>query len=262
MKSMFINYFSSKRLGKQVVCMGLACVMTGLGTFSLRAGESVSSASEIQQRVLTGVVKDAAGQSLPGVNVIVKGTTTGTITDLDGKYSVRIPGDQTFLQFSFIGYVTREIAVGSQATLDITLEESAIKIDEVVVTALGMKRQTKALAYSSTEVRASELGKSTEINVMNSLAGKVAGVDISTLGTGIAGSSKVMIRGNTTINRDNNPLYVVDGISIDRSSTSAGGRDFGDALNAINSDDIETMSVLKGAAATALYGSRAATGLF
>ena len=134
-------------------------------------------------------------------------------------------------------------------------------MEEVVVTALGIKRQTKALSYSAAEVRGDDVQKVPEINVMNTLQGKIAGVDINISGTGAAGSSRVTIRGNTSISRDNNPLYVIDGVPITRASSSYGGRDLGDALTTLNPNDIETMSILKGAAATALYGSRASNGV-
>jgi TonB-linked SusC/RagA family outer membrane protein len=216
----------------------------------------------LAQKAVTGKVIGASDKlPLTGVTVLVKGTAVGTLTDIDGKYSLNVPNNQATLQFSFVGFGSQEIVVGDKSVIDVTLSESMLAMDEVVVTALGIKRQVKALSYSATEVKGDEVSKVPDINVMNTLQGKIAGVDINISGTGAAGSSQVTIRGNTSISRDNNPLYVIDGVPITRGSSSIGGRDLGDALTTINPNDIESMSVLKGAAATALYGSRASNGV-
>ena len=229
-----------------------------LSALLLLAGVQVSFA----QRSVTGtVISSADNLPLPGVSVVIKGTTTGTTTGADGKYAIQVPDNQAVLIFSFVGFTSQEITVGDQSTLNVTLAESITQMEEVVVTALGIKRQTKALSYSAAEVRGDDVQKVPEINLMNTLQGKIAGVDINIAGTGAAGSSRVTIRGNTSISRDNNPLYVIDGVPITRASSSYGGRDLGDALTTINPNDIETMSILKGAAATALYGSRASNGV-
>ncbi|MDR2533772.1 MAG: SusC/RagA family TonB-linked outer membrane protein [Tannerellaceae bacterium] len=214
------------------------------------------------QKRITGVVTDASGQPVIGANILEKGTTNGAITDLDGRFSLNV-ADRALLVISYIGFNTQEVAVGNRTNLEISLAESALNLDEVVVTALGIKRQAKALAYSSAEVKGDDLEQTSDVNVMNTLAGKIAGVNISTLGTGIAGSSQVLIRGNTTINGNSNPMYVIDGVQINLSTVSANSRnrDFGDILNTLNMDDVESISVLKGAAATALYGSQAANGV-
>lgn len=232
--------------------------ITMLLVFLLFAGLQVVLA----QKSITGTVTGSADNlSLTGVTVLVKGTTTGSLTDLDGKYSIQVPSNQSILQFSFIGFTTQEVIVGTQTVVNLTMKEAMLQMDEVVVTALGIKRSVKALSYSSNEVKGDDFVKAPDINVMNTLQGKIAGVDINISGTGTAGSSIVTIRGNTSISRDNNPLYVVDGVPIARNSSSTGGRDLGDALTTINPNDIETMSILKGAAATALYGSRASNGV-
>ena len=211
----------------------------------------------LAQRTVTGTVTSSADNSvLAGVTVLLKGTTTGIVTDADGKYSVQVPDNSSVLVFSFIGYASQEITVGSQTAIDVSMAETMLQMNEVVVTALGIKRPTKALSYAAAEVKGNEIQKTPELNLMNSLQGKIAGVDINMSGTGAAGSSRVTIRGNTSISRDNNPLYVIDGVPITRASSSIGGRDLGDALTTLNPNDIESMSVLKGAAATALYGSR------
>lgn len=216
----------------------------------------------LAQKTITGKVSVAAeNQPVSGATVRVKGTLIGVLTDDEGKYSIQVPNNQSSLQFSFVGYTPQEIVVGDQTVINITLVESMTSMDEVVVTALGIKRQVKALSYSATEVKGDDFRKAPEINVMNTLQGKIAGVDINIGGTGAAGSSRVTIRGNTSISRDNNPLYVIDGVPITRASSSIGGRDLGDALTTLNPNDIENMSILKGAAATALYGSRASNGV-
>jgi len=230
--------------------MLLLCATTWLGTMGVRAND-LPVASEIQQKTLTGVITDASGLGLPGVNVLVKGTTIGVTTDLDGKYSVRVPDASAVIQFSFIGYTTQEIPVGTQAIINVKLEESVIRMEEVVVTALGMKRQAKSLSYSATEVKGDELGQTSDVNIINSLQGKIAGVSIDVYGSGLGTSkSSVIIRGNTRVTGEAEPMYVVDGMPASSS-----------ALTTINAGDIESMNVMKGAAATALYGSRASNGL-
>ena len=216
----------------------------------------------LAQKTVSGTVTGATDNlPLTGVTILVKGTTVGNTTDADGKYSIQVPDNQATLLFSFVGFASQEVVVGNQTVINLTLSESMLAMDEVVVTALGIKRQVKALSYSATEVKGDDFRKAPDINLMNSLQGKIAGVDINIGGTGAAGSSRVTIRGNTSISRDNNPLYVVDGVPITRASSSIGGRDLGDALTTINPNDIESMSILKGAAATALYGSRASNGV-
>jgi TonB-linked outer membrane protein, SusC/RagA family len=208
---------------------------------------------------VSGTVIDTEGEPLIGASVLTKGTTSGIITDENGKYSITVPNRNSILVFSYVGYSPREVTVGTQTTINVTL--SGVELEEVVVTALGIKRQTKALSYSATEMKGEVIATTPELNVMNSLQGLVAGVDISSLGTGAAGSSSVTIRGNTSISRDNNPMYVIDGVPIMRNARSNSSRDLGDALTTLNPNDIESLNVLKGAAATALYGSRASNGV-
>jgi TonB-linked SusC/RagA family outer membrane protein len=218
-------------------------------------------AAEQQQLVRRGRVTDVNGEPLPGVSIVITGTTTGTTTDADGNYSIAIPNEQATLRFSFVGYVARNVPAGTQQVLNLTLEESVVMLEETVVTALGMRRDVRALSYSSAQVSGADIEQSPEINIMNSLEGMVAGVFINNLGTGAAGSSSVSIRGNSSISRGAQPLYIVDGVPIERFSRSERGRDLGDALTMINPNDIESMNILKGAAATALYGSRASNGV-
>jgi TonB-linked SusC/RagA family outer membrane protein len=209
---------------------------------------------------IKGTVRDETSVVI-GANILEKGTTNGTVSDLNGEFSLTV-SPNTVLIISYIGYIEQQIQVGaSSTTLNLVLKEDRQQLEEVVVTALGIKRQTKTLSYSATEVKGDDLQNIPEKNLMNSLQGMIAGVDINILGTGAAGSSAVTIRGNTSISRDNNPLYVIDGVPVTRASVSNNSRDMGDALTTLNSNDVESISVLKGAAATALYGSRASNGV-
>lgn len=214
------------------------------------------------QMKVTGVVKDELGEPLPGVNVVVKGTDKGTITDLDGKYELSVATGSE-LQFSFIGYKTETVKVAGKNTINVQLKEDAEALDEVVVTALGMSRDKKALGYAMTEIKGDEIAKANVVNPINGLQGKVAGVQINMGNSGPQSSQRILIRGNSSLGSNNQPIFVIDGVIIDNETTksSSSVQDFGNDLKNLNSDDFESMSVLKGAAATALYGSRAANGV-
>ena len=210
---------------------------------------------------VTGIVSDANGP-LIGATVKIVGSTTGTVTDFDGNFKMACkPG--TMLEISYIGYVTQQVK--AQKGMKVVLKEDGKMIDEVVVTALGIKRERKALGYALSEVKGEELTKAKETNVINSLAGKVAGLVVNQTAGGASGSSRVLLRGNTEISGDNQPLYVIDGVPLDNTNFASagtyGGYDLGDGISAINPDDIENMTVLKGPAASALYGSRASHGV-
>jgi TonB-linked SusC/RagA family outer membrane protein len=217
---------------------------------------------------VTGRVTDNGG-ALPGVTVKVKGSTIATGTNTDGRYSITVPDANSILVFSSVGYLTQEIVVGSRKVIDVKLQEEASKLNEVVVTALGISRQRKALAYSVTEVKGDEFTQARENNVANALTGKVAGVNATGLSTGPGGSSRVIIRGNGSLSGGNQPLYVINGMPLENSvpggsattNGSAGNVDRGDGIAGINPDDIESISVLKGGTAAALYGARAANGV-
>jgi TonB-linked SusC/RagA family outer membrane protein len=216
------------------------------------------------QQAITGKVVDDAQQPLPGVNVVIKGTTRGTTTGADGNYTINAERG-TVLVFTSVGFVAQEVTVGNQTTLNVSLMPDVKALSEVVVTALGVEREKKALGYSITEVAGSNLVQARENNVANSLVGRVAGVNVSGVASGPAGSSRVVIRGNKSLQGNNQPLYVIDGIPMDNSNTGQagvwGGTDKGDGMASINPDDIESISVLKGASAAALYGARAANGV-
>jgi TonB-linked SusC/RagA family outer membrane protein len=210
------------------------------------------------------VISEDDKQGLPGVSILVKGTLTGTVTDRDGNYKINVPKGQT-LVYSFLGMETKEIVVGDQTTIDIALSTSIISLGEVVVTALGIKREKKEIGYSVSELSGSQLSTALEVNPLNALSGKVAGVDISTTAAGPSGSSRVVIRGNSKLDTENQPLYVVDGVPMDNTQLGSagmwGGYDLGGGISSLNANDIESVTVLKGASASALYGSRASNGV-
>ncbi|MFS2921864.1 MULTISPECIES: SusC/RagA family TonB-linked outer membrane protein [unclassified Bacteroides] len=215
---------------------------------------------------LKGVVKDVKGEPLIGVNVKVKGAGKGTITDFDGKFILQVvKGD--ILEISYVGYVSQSIKISDSKALDIVLTEDTKVLNEVVVTALGLKRETKSLTYNVQQVSSDEITKVKDVNMMNSLAGKVAGVSINSSSAGIGGGARVVMRGTKSISGNNNALYVVDGVPLPSSyGTQPGGRyegagQSGDGISYFNSDDIESISVLSGSAAAALYGSAAANGV-
>jgi TonB-linked SusC/RagA family outer membrane protein len=219
-----------------------------------------------QDRTVTGRVTDrASGQGLPGVTVLVKGTTIGASTNAEGDFSLSVPSSATALTFSSIGYVNMEQALGTSSVVNVSLGTDTKQLGEVVVTALGREEQKKSLGYAVQDIKGAEFTQARETNVVNSLAGKIAGVQISN-STGAAGSSsRIVIRGAKSIAGNNQPLFVIDGQPIDNSSFSnsgsGGGIDYGNGASDINPDDIESMTVLKGATASALYGTRGANGV-
>ncbi|MGY5848983.1 SusC/RagA family TonB-linked outer membrane protein [Salegentibacter sp. F14] len=219
-----------------------------------------------QEQTITGTVTDEDGLPLPGVNVLVKGTSAGTQTDFDGNYSITA-NEGDVLVFSFVGLQTAEYPIGNNTTIDVVLEADAAQLEEVVVTALGIQREKKSLGYATQEVDGSEVSDVPTTNFMNSLSGKVAGLKVKSSGT-MGGSSDIVIRGNSSLTGNNQALFVIDGTPISNATPNTsdqrrgrGGYDYGNAAADINPDDIASMNVLKGAAATALYGARAANGV-
>ena len=215
---------------------------------------------------VSGRVTDASGQPIVGASVIVRGTTVGVSTDAEGRFSLEVPApaaSQT-LEVSYLGYETATVPVGSRTSFEVTLQESSSEIEQVVVTALGIKRQEKALSYNVQQVAASDITLVKDANFMNSLSGKVAGVTINASSSGVGGATKVVLRGNKSISQSSNALYVIDGIPM-YNFGGGGGTEFDsrgatEAIADINPEDIESISVLTGAAAAALYGSEAANG--
>lgn len=226
-------------------------------------GTSLSMYS--QEKTISGTVVSAESGPLPGVNVVIKNTNNGALTDFDGKYTIQASvGD--VLVFSYVGMTTVEITVGTSSVIDVTLQGGNL-LEEVVVTALGIKRQSRALGYGTDVVDSEDLVKARESNIVNALQGKVTGVQITSSSGNVGGSSKIIIRGVSSLSGRNSPLWVVDGVIINNSQTAGGeanritgNRDFANGAAVINPDDVESMNVLKGAAATALYGSRASGG--
>ena len=209
------------------------------------------------------VISGEDGLGLPGVTVQVKGTSSGTVTDMDGNYSVIADGDDV-LVFSFVGYKTKEIAIKGKTKINVTLESDNQLLDDVVVTALGIKRQKRELGYATEEIEGEMIAKSGSGNVINALSGRSAGVQIINPNGVDGGAARITIRGNNSIFGDNQPLIVVDGVPMSNEggiTEWSGGRDWGTALNNINQEDIESLDILKGPTAAALYGSRGGNGV-
>ncbi len=219
-----------------------------------------------QEKTISGTVTDDTGLPLPGVNIIIKGTTSGTQSDFDGNYTIDAAVGQT-LVYSYVGFETQENVVGASNTIDVTMQAGSV-LDEVVVTALGISREKQSLGYSTQEVQGEDISTVKGNNFTNALSGKVSGLNIRR-NNNFGGSTNVVIRGNTSLTGDNQALFVVDGVPISNRNTndaaqsqaSGGYYDYGNAAADINPDDIESVNVLKGAAASALYGSRAANGV-
>ena len=218
-----------------------------------------------QANVITGMVTSAEdGSPLPGVSVVVRGTTIGTITDVDGNYSLAVPETAIKLMFTFVGMKTVEETIGGRSVIDVTLEVDILGLEEVVVTSLGITRVKKALGYSVQDISGDELVTAREANVVNSLQGKLAGVQITHSSGNVSAGSRIIIRGMSTLTGNNMPLFVVDGVPIINSYSEVGsydGTDYGNSTMDVNPSDIESISVLKGANAAALYGSRAVNGV-
>jgi len=219
-----------------------------------------------QAKVITGTVTSSVqGEgAIPGVSVSVKGTTIGAITDINGKYSLTVPANATTLVFSYIGMKSQEVVIGTRTVIDGVLESDLVGLNEVVVTALGIKRSEKSIGYSTSTVNSDEITSAKSSSLITGLQGKVAGLSISTAG-GTGTSQKVYIRGISSFTGSNQPLYIVNGVPMSNSFAGNSGTnnsvDFGNQANDINPDDVESVTVLKGASATALYGSRAANGV-
>jgi TonB-linked SusC/RagA family outer membrane protein len=220
--------------------------------------------SSVQQSsfLLKGSVKDSKGESLIGVSIKGK-SSVGAVSDIDGNFSVKVQKGEELI-FSYVGYTTKTFLITNNRRINIVLSENAKQLSEVVVTALGIKRQKRSIGYSTTEVNGNDLTESRDLNLGNALSGKISGVSVAENATGLGGSSRVIIRGNASLTGNNQPLYVIDGVPFDNtnqgSSSTWGGMDMGDGLSSINPDDIESIQVLKGAAASALYGYRGGNG--
>ena len=248
----------------------LTIPLSGVLDATLKAAGTNGQASlqEVQHGktiVVKGKVVDKGGEAVIGANILVKGTSTGAVTDLDGNYTLSVSPNAT-LVFSYIGMKSQTVAVNNRKQIDVTLEDEAKAIDAVVVTALGIKRSEKALSYNVQKVDNSALTKVKEANFVNSLSGKVAGVNITRSSAGIGGATSVVMRGSKSISGNNNVLYVVDGMPIGNANRAGDGGEYGrpgggEGISDFNSDDIESISVLTGPSAAALYGASAANGV-
>lgn len=221
----------------------------------------------LAQRAITGTVTGDDGEPLIGATVRAKDASVGTITDLNGQYVLRVPAETTAIVFSYTGFATQEIALGASNVVDVVLASAGIQLGETVVTALGVSRYKNELAYSAQKVDGEDVSNVRNSNIVNSLGGKVAGLEVRRNNT-LGGSSNIILRGNKSLTGNNQALFVIDGVPVDNSNTNTsdqrtgrGGYDYGNAAADINADDIESITVLKGAAATALYGSRASNGV-
>ncbi|WP_137401305.1 SusC/RagA family TonB-linked outer membrane protein [Echinicola rosea] len=221
-----------------------------------------------QTTSVTGTVTSAESEEpVPGVSILVKGTSRGAVTDLDGKYSLEVPAGGEVLIFSFIGMTTQEVPINNRTVVDVAMASDAEELSEVVVTALGIERSKNELPYAAQSVEGEQLSETRDPNFINQLSGRVAGLNIKS-SNNLGGSSNVVIRGSSSLTGNNQALFVIDGVPVDNSitntndqSTGRGGYDYGNAASDINPDDIASVNVLKGAAATALYGSRASNGV-
>lgn len=227
-----------------------------------------SAEQPARERLITGTVTDTNGTPLPGVAVTIPGTSTGVSTGMDGKYTIRVAPSSGSLMFSYLGYETESVDPGSRSVIDVVMRESAIDVGNVVVTAMGIKREEKSLTYNVQTIDSGEFQTVRDVNLMNSLAGKIAGVTITQSSSGLGGSSRVVMRGPKSLFGDNNALYVVDGVPLANMKSTQSDNYYevdrqgdSESISLLNADDIESMSVLTGAAAAALYGNRGSNGV-
>ncbi|MEO6730182.1 MAG: SusC/RagA family TonB-linked outer membrane protein [Ferruginibacter sp.] len=219
-----------------------------------------------QQTTIAGIVtSDEKGVPLPGVSIVVQGKSKGTATDVNGRYSLSIPHGSAKIVFSYTGYSSQAINVNNRSSINVVLIPEAKQLSDVVVTALGITKEKRTVGYSTQGLSKKDLADARDVNVANYLTGKIAGVQVSLPASGVGGSSKVIIRGISSLTQENQPLYVVDGVPLDNTRYNeagfSGGKDFGDGIGNINTEDIESINVLKGPNATALYGSRGSNGV-
>ncbi len=240
---------------------------SGIGSASPSPKETSVNSETQQVGVVTGKVTSSVDNGvLPGVSILIKGTTKATVSNSEGEYRIEVPGNNAVLSFSFIGFKTEEVAVNGQKVINVSLIETTKEFDEVVVTALGISRKEKSLGFAIGKVSGDDMSRVVQENAINALSGKVAGVQINSTG-GTGSSVSMVIRGATSLSNDNQPLFVVDGVPISNTLNNISGFgsdnrvDYGNAISDINSEDIESVSVLKGASAAALYGSRAGNGV-
>lgn len=267
MRSLFLNPALDKirifKRGAVIFILLLGALQPTSAVFA-----RIESMAPSQQKQVSGRILNEAGEPISGVSVGIKGTKTGVVSNVSGNYSINVSGNSDVLVFTYIGYSSQEVPVNGQTVINITLLASSGSLDEVVVTALGIKRQTRSLGYAVANVEMDSITQANEPNLINSLAGKIPGMVVTQTAGGPGGSSRVLIRGNTSISGDNQPLYVIDGVPIENTNQGgpgggkfAMGYDMGDVMSSLNPADIESISVLKGPSASALYGSLASNGV-
>ena len=277
LKISFFGGFLSLIMAVFIPSMGLSQDLASNSSSSQQATLSINTSDSSDLPIfqtVNGTVRDAeSGTPIPGVNVVVQGTAMGTATDVDGQYSLGVPDLQSTLVFTFIGYISQTIPIDGRTQIDIELQPQVLEIDEAVVTAFGLRRDQRSLGTAIGRVSGEDLGRTREVNVSRALSGRVAGLTVTSSTSGAAGSTNIVIRGASSLAGNQQPLYVVDGIPIDNSAqggvfrggtggtTGGSARDMGDGISNINPNDIAEISVLKGPAAAALYGSRGAQGV-
>jgi len=235
-----------------------------LGSLSGEASATLSTLSEFafqDANSVSGVVSDENGNGLPGVSILIKGTSYGTISELDGSYRLNVENNSAVLIFTFVGYENQEISVSSKSVIDVSMEPDVKSLEGVVVTAMGIEREDKTIGYAVSTLKGEDLARATLVNPISTLQGKTAGVQISTTSGGTFGGSRITIRGNSTFGQNTQPIFVVDNVIMDNEISGTSGADWGNQLKNLNPDDFESVTILKGAAASALYGSRAINGV-
>ena len=249
-----------------MLSIAISVLFTLMFVVDAQAGKAVivRTGIELSVQTVTGKVLDEKGSPLTGVSVSEKETKNGVMTDASGNYRIQVSSDNAVLLFSYVGYQSKTEPLNGRVTLNVTLEPKSNALSEIIVTALGIKRESKKLGYAAENVRVGEITTNRSTNFVNSLEGKVAGLDISPPASGPGGSTKIRLRGQSAFQGDNAPLIVLNGLPLSQSPSSTNGYtqsvDLGDNMQQINPDDIESMTVLKGATAAALYGSRASNG--
>lgn len=270
-------FYKRSSLLKVLLASSVACASTNNAFAKVAtsdvASPAISQTTNVQKgqtvsRTVSGVVKDASGEPLIGVSVVLKGTGKGTVTDIDGRYTLPVGNTKTPLTFSYVGYVSQDIVPGERTNVDVVLKEENTMLTGVVVTAMGIMRKESSLTYSTQKIKAEDLTKVQDPNVANSLEGKISGITITPSAGGAGGASKIILRGNKSILGNNSPLIVVDGVPMTNNIRGQasdllynGVSEGSDPLSMINPDDIESINVLKGANAAALYGAAAANGV-
>ena len=258
--NLFPNYPNARPLSLTVVVLAFCLLFTFSGNANAATADESAAVQAQQSNVIRGTVVDEAGEPLAGVSVIIQGTTTGTSTDFDGRFEIKARNGDV-LEVSFVGFETQAITVSGN-NLKIVLKEDSLMLGEVVVTALGLPKQAKSVGYATARVSTDEIERANVINPVNALQGKVAGLQIDAGGaSGVTSSSAITIRGAKSVDKNNSPIFVIDGMIIQEPITgNLSGTDWGSQLKNLNPADYESVTVLKGAAATALYGSRGANG--